>query len=78
MKICFSIKQEEAYSELKEIKARVLQGSVLGQFYTYWINSEFGNNTVVTFADVIAILALGVSNEEATEILQTSINQVQS
>lgn len=51
----------------------------------YWVNSilirpnpEFGNNTVVTFADVIAILGLGGSNEEATEILQISINQVQS
>jgi len=35
------------------------------------------NNTVATFADDTAILAVGSINEEATEKLQTAINQMQ-
>jgi hypothetical protein len=75
----FRIKQEEAYSELKEIKAGVPQGSVLGPvlylLYTCDIPT-LENDTIATFADDTAILTVGKNNEEATEKLQTAVNQI--
>lgn len=75
----FRVKQEEAYSDLKEIKAGVPQGSVLGPvlylLYTCDIPT-LENNTLATFADDTAILAVGRTNEEATEKLQTAANQI--
>lgn len=75
----FRIKQEEAYSEIREIKAGVPQGSVLGPvlylLYTCDI-PNLENVTIATFADDTAILAVGNSSEEATEKLQNAINQI--
>lgn len=75
----FRIKQDDAYSELKEIKAGVPQGSVLGPvLYLLYTSDlpELENNTVATFADDTAILAVGNSNEESTEKLQAAITQI--
>ena len=77
----FRIKQGDAYSDLKEIKAGVPQGSVLGPILYLLYTSdipELGNSTVATFADGTAILAVGTSNEESTGKLQTAINQIQT
>src|SRR5215472_9148452 len=62
---------------VKEIKAGVPQGSVLGSILYLLYTSdipELGNSTVTTFADDTAILAVGTSNEESTGKLQTAIN----
>lgn len=75
----FRVKQEEAYSDLKEIKAGVPQGSVLGPvlylLYTCDI-PELEDDTLATFADDTAVLALGKSNEEATNKLQTAAHRI--
>lgn len=75
----FRVKQDEAYSELKEIKAGVPQGSVLGPIlyliYTRDI-PQFEQDTIATFADDTAILAVGKNHEEAANKLQTSVNQI--
>jgi retron-type reverse transcriptase len=60
----FRVKQGDAYSELKEIKAEVPQGSVLGPvLYLLYTSDlpELGNSTVATFADDTAILAVGTT-----------------
>ena len=76
----FRIKEGDAYSELKEIKAEVTQGSVFGPvLYLLYTSdlSELENSIVATFADDTATLAVGSSNEESTGKLQTAINQIQ-
>lgn len=54
----------------------------MDHFFTYYTPSdlpELQNNTVATFADKnTAILAVGRSNEEATEKLKTANNQIQN
>jgi predicted GIY-YIG superfamily endonuclease len=76
----FRIKQEDAYSELKEIRAGVPQGSVLGPvlylLYTCDLPT-FENNIVATFADDTAVMAIAETNEETTLKLQRSINIIQ-
>jgi hypothetical protein len=75
--IFFRIKQRDAYSELKEIKAGVPQGSVLGPVLYLMYTSDLPkleNSIVATFADDTAILAVGSNNEESTGKLQTTIN----
>lgn len=75
----FRIKQEDAYSDLKEINAGVPQGSVLGPVLYLLYTSDIPqleNDTIATFADDTAILAVGESHEEAANKLQTSINQI--
>jgi hypothetical protein len=62
----FRVKQGDAYSELKEIKAGVPQGSVLGPILYVLYTSDLpdlGNSTVATSADNTAILAVGTSSE---------------
>lgn len=75
----FRVRQDEAYSELKEIKAGVPQGSVLGPvlylLYTCDI-PELENSTIATFADDTAIMAIGDSHKEAAEKTQMAINEV--
>ena len=76
----FRVKQGEAYSVLKEIKAGVPQGSVLGPvlylLYTCDL-PKLENSTVTTFADDTAILAVGSGSQESTGELQAVINQIQ-
>jgi hypothetical protein len=76
----FRVKQEESYSELKEIRAGVPQGSVLGPVLYLMYTSdlpELQNNTIATFADDTAILTVGSSNREATEKLQAAVDGIQ-
>jgi hypothetical protein len=76
----FRIKQQDAYSELKKIKAGVSQGSVLGPVLYLLYTSDLPvleSSTVAIFADDNAILAIGSSNEESTEKLQTAIHEMQ-
>ena len=73
----FRVRQDDAHSELKPIKAGVPQGSVLGPvlylLYTCDI-PELENNTIATFADDTAIMATGVTQEEAVKKVQTAVN----
>lgn len=75
----FHIRHDNSYSEIKQIKAGVPQGSVLGPvlylLYTCDI-PVLENNTIATFADDTAIMAVGVTHEEAVEKLQAAINDV--
>jgi retron-type reverse transcriptase len=76
----FRVKQGDAYSELKEIKAGVAQGSVLGPvLYLLYVSDlpELENSTVATIADDTVILTVGSSNVVSTGKLQTAINQIQ-
>lgn len=77
----FRIKQEDSYSKLKDIKAGVPQGSVLGPILYLLYTSDLPtleNNTVATFADDTAILAVGKDNEESTQNLKLTVNQIHS
>jgi hypothetical protein len=51
-------------------------GPVLYLLYTSDL-PKLENSTVATFADDIAILIVGSSNEESTGKIQTAINQIQ-
>jgi hypothetical protein len=76
----FRIKQGDAYSELKEIKAGVPQGSVLGPVLHLLYTSDLPkleNSIVATFADDTAISAVSSNNEESTGKLPTAVNQIQ-
>lgn len=76
----FRVKQEDAYSTLKDIKAGVPQGSVLGPVLYLLYTSDLPaieNNTIATFADDTAILAVSENNAESIESLQTAIDKIQ-
>lgn len=78
----FKVKREDAYSGLRDIKVRVPQGSVLEPILNLLIPvidllSECKDNTVLTFVDDTATLAVGSSDKEDRNKLQTSINQIQ-
>ena len=75
----FRVKQEGAYSELKEIKAGVPQGSVLGPLlYLLYTNDVpiLPNNTIATFADDTAVLSVAETIEQSTAKLQKAVNHV--
>lgn len=75
----FRIKQDEEYSTLREIKAGVPQGSILGPILYLLYTSdlpEIENVTVATFADDTAILAVGPSVKESTKKLQEASNNI--
>lgn len=75
----FRIKQDEEFSDLREIKAGVPQGSVLGPIlyllYTCDI-PQINNTTIATFADDTAILAVSKDEISSTEKLQQACDQV--
>lgn len=75
----FRIKQDDAFSSLREIKAGVPQGSVLGPLLYLLYTSDIPqpeNVTVATFADDTAILSVDETVEDATETLQVAINRI--
>jgi hypothetical protein len=76
----FRVKHETQYSELKEIKAGVPQGSVLGPLlyllYTYDF-PPIHNGFVGTFADDTAILTTNDTIEKCTETLQHAVTTVE-
>lgn len=76
----FRIKQEGAYSALKEIKAGVPQGSVLGPVLYLLYTCDLPTpvySTVATFADDTAIMSVSENIEKSTQKLQTAVNQIQ-
>lgn len=75
----FRIRQEDAYSEINEIKAGVPQGSVLGPvLYLLYTSDipELDNNTIATFADDTAIMGVGATHAEAAEKVQVAISKI--
>jgi hypothetical protein len=74
----FRIKQGSKYSKLKEIKAGVPQGSMLGPvLYLLYTCDVFqtANTKIATFADNTAVMAVGENIREATDKLQQAINE---
>ena len=72
----FHIRQEDAYSELKDICAGIPQGSVLGPLLNINYVPKTFNTTIVNFADDIALLAVGNTFEESKERLQQAVKNV--
>lgn len=75
----FRIKQEDEYSDLKEIRAGVPQGSVLGPILYLLYTSDMPlleGTTVATFADDTALLAVGKEQEISTRRLQVASNTI--
>lgn len=64
------MKLEEAYPGLKEIEARVPQGSVLKPVLYLLLTCylpQLENNTIVTFADDISIMEVENNNKKSAE-----------
>ncbi len=77
----FRIKHDDVYSELKEIKAGVPQGSVLGPVLYLLFTSDIPtteNNTIATFADDTAIMSVGENYDDSIAKVQVAINQIES
>lgn len=75
--IYFRIKQEVAYSVLKEIQASVQQGSVLGSIlYMLYTNDipDLVHVTIASYADDNAILAIRKNREETAVRLHASVD----
>lgn len=75
----FRVRQENDYSELKDIKAGVPQGSVLGPtlYLIFTCDLPFNDNTTVaTFADDTAVLAFGSDVAESCHSLQSAVNSI--
>lgn len=76
----FRVKQEDDYSELREVRAGVPQGSVLGPILYLLFTCDLPqpeNVSVATFADDTAIMAIGSTLGEATNMLQDASDQIQ-
>ena len=75
----FRIRQEDAYSDYKNINAGVPQGSVLGPILYLLFTSDIPkleNNIIATFADDTAIMAVGTSVDDSTEKLQSALSKI--
>lgn len=75
----FRVKHEGEYSNLKQIRAGVPQGSVLGPLLYLLYTRDVPSNhitTIATFADDTALLAVGDTVEEATSKLQNTVDDV--
>lgn len=75
----FRVRQQDAYSDLRLIRAGVPQGSVLGPvLYLLYTSDipEIENNTIATFADDTAIMAVGSTHKEAVEKVQAAVNTI--
>lgn len=75
----FRIKQEDAYSQLRNIQAGVPQGSILGPLLYLLYTSdvpESDNTIMATFADDTAILSVSETEEVAKRNLQKALNTV--
>lgn len=76
----FRTKQEDTYSELREILAGIPQKSVLGLVLYLLYTSDlltFEQYVVATFANDTAIMAVGDNVIETTEKLQATIIEMQ-
>lgn len=73
----FRIRQEDAYSELKEIKAEVAQENVLGLFLYFLFISDISgwNDIKITTFDAAAIMALGTTYKEAVSKVQKPLTK---
>ena len=77
----FVIKIKDTHSQVKDIKAGVPQGSVLGPIlYTLYTANipTTTNSTVLTFADDTAILVRHTNPETAVKILQEHIIKIEN
>jgi hypothetical protein len=75
----FRIKQEDEYSDFKEVRAGVPQGSVLGPILYLLYTSDIPkveNVTIATFADDTAILSVDSDVMKATSKLQRANDQI--
>lgn len=75
----FRVKLENEFSDIKQIKAGVPQGSVLGPILYLLYTSDapgMANVTVATFADDTALLAVGSSIAESTSKLQQAVSRI--
>lgn len=75
----FRVKYEDEYSQLKQIKAGVPQGSILGPLLYLLYTSdipELANTTMATFADDTAILSVASTEHESKQRLQQALNLV--
>ena len=73
----FRIKQDNSFSELKEIKAGVPQGSVLGPILYLLFTADLPDlksNVTATFADDTAFLAIGRNEHESTSRVASSVS----
>ena len=76
----FVIRIKDTHSEVKDIKARVPQGSVLGSilYTSYTANiATTTNSTVLTFADDITILVRYTNPETAVKLQQEHITKIE-